>query len=149
MSKQTPLQTLIELTQSRLDDATRELGRLLASERADEQKLELLENYRKEYQARFMAAAQAGLGPEAWRNFQSFLGKLDDAVDHQTRIVTQARARSAAGQQAWVAQRTKSQAYDKLSQRFEAREAGKEARREQKFVDEHATKNFFANREDE
>lgn len=149
MTKQTPLHTLIELTQSRLDDATRELGHLLASEREDAQKLELLVNYRTEYQARFMSAAQDGMGLEAWRNYQSFLGRLDEAVDHQTRVVAEARERSAAGQQAWMAHRTKAKAYDKLSQRIDAREAVKEARQEQKAGDEHAVKNFLSHRDED
>lgn len=149
MPKPNPLQTLIELSQTRLDDATRQLGQLLASARADEQKLELLNNYRKEYQERFLAAAQEGMGPEAWRNYQSFLGKLDDAVEHQTRILTQAKARSAAGQQAWMAERTKVQAYDKLHQRAVARETSRETRQEQKAADEHSVKNFLSRAEDD
>ncbi|MDD5296446.1 MAG: flagellar export protein FliJ [Rhodocyclaceae bacterium] len=143
MTKPSPLQTLIELTQNRMDEAARTLGKLLASERADEQKLELLINYRQEYHGRFLAAAQEGLGPEAWRNYQGFLGKLDDAVEQQTRLVAQAKERSVAGQQAWMAQRTKSKAYDTLNRRAESREAFKEAKREQKASDEHAVKNFL------
>ena len=143
MPKPSPLQTLIDLTQSRMDEAARTLGKLLASERADEQKLELLENYRTEYQGRFLAAAQDGLGQEAWRNYQEFLAKLDEAVDVQTQIVAQAKVRSAAGQQAWMAERTKSKAYDTLHKRMEMRESAKEAKREQKASDEHAVKNFL------
>lgn len=143
MTKQSPLQTLIELTQNRLDDAARTLGKLLASERADGEKLQLLVSYRDEYRGRFVTAAQEGLGPEAWRNYQSFLGKLDEAVEQQTRIVAQARQRSTAGQQAWMAERTKSKAYGTLHQRQETREAAKEAKREQKASDEHAVKNFL------
>lgn len=149
MPKINPLQTLIELSQTRLDDATRLLGQLLASERADAEKLELLNNYRKEYQARFLAAAQEGMGPEAWRNFQSFLGKLDEAVEHQLRIVHQAKARSAAGQQAWMAERTKVQAYGKLRERQVEREASRESRQEQKAADEHSVKNFLSRGEDD
>ena len=149
MPKPTPLQTLIELSQTRLDDATRQLGQLLASERADEEKLVLLNNYRQEYQNRFLAAAQEGMGPEAWRNYQSFLGKLDEAVEHQSRIVTQAKARSTAGQQSWLAERTKVQAYDKLHQRAMARETSREYRQEQKAADEHSVKNFLGRTEDE
>ena len=149
MPKPTPLQTLIELSQTRLDDATRQLGQLLASERADEEKLVLLNNYRQEYQNRFLAAAQEGMGPEAWRNYQSFLGKLDEAVEHQSRIVTQAKARRTAGQQSWLAERTKVQAYDKLHQRAMARETSREYRQEQKAADEHSVKNFLGRTEDE
>lgn len=143
MPKQTPLETLIELAQNRMDEAARRLAKLLAGERADEQKLELLVNYRLEYQERFRTAAQAGLSPDAWRNFQSFLGKLDAAVEQQTQVVALSKERSAAGQQAWMAERTKSKAYDTLHKRVESREAAKEAKREQKAADEHAVKQFI------
>ena len=149
MPKPNPLQTLIELSQTRLDDATRQLGQLLASERADGQKLQLLNDYRKEYQSRFLAAAQEGMGPEAWRNYQSFLGRLDEAVEHQTRVVNQAKERSAVGQQAWMAERTKVQAYDKLHQRMVARESSRESRQEQKAADEHSVKNFLSRPEED
>ncbi len=143
MAKPNPLQTLIDLTKDRLDEAARNLGKLLASERADEQKLEMLSNYRLEYYNRFMDAAQTGITPDAWSNYQGFLARLDEAVNLQTRIVTQAKQRSAVGQQTWLAERTKSKAYTTLQERMESRESAKEAKREQKAVDEHAVKKFL------
>lgn len=149
MAGQNALEMLIELTQNRLDDAARNLGKLLASERADEQKLELLTNYRHEYQNKFMAAAQNGLSPDAWSNYQVFLSRLDEAVALQTRIVTQAKQRSVAGQKVWMAERTKSKAYGTLQQRIESREAARESKREQKAADEHAVKGFLKQQQQE
>ena len=80
MTEPFPLQPLLDLANSRMDDAARKLGELIASEQAVEDKLKLLQAYRKEYQDRFVEAARNGIGPDAWRNFSAFLGKLGITV---------------------------------------------------------------------
>ena len=142
MTERFPLQPLLDLANSRMDDAARKLGELIASEHAVEEKLALLEDYRKEYQARFVEAARNGIGPDAWRNFSAFLGKLDDAIAQQQRLVSDSRQRTEQGQQAWVDQRNKVKAFDTLSHRHQSLQARKEAKQEQRLTDEHAAKQF-------
>ena len=142
MSEPFPLQALLDLANSRMDDAARKLGELIASEHAVEEKLTLLVDYRKEYQARFVETARNGIGPDAWRNFSAFLGKLDDAIAQQQRLVSDSRQRTEQGQQAWVDQRNKVKAFDTLSHRHQSEQARKEAKQEQRLTDEHAAKQF-------
>ena len=142
MTERFPLQTLLDLANSRMDDAARKLGELIASEHAVEEKLALLVDYRKEYQDRFVEAARNGIGPDAWRNFSAFLGKLDDAIAQQQRLVSDSRQRTEQGQQAWVDQRNKVKAFDTLSHRHQSEQARKEAKQEQRLTDEHAAKQF-------
>ena len=142
MTERFPLQPLLDLANSRMDDAARKLGELIASEHAVEEKLALLVDYRKEYQARFVEAARNGIGPDAWRNFSAFLGKLDDAIAQQQRLVSDSRQRTEQGQQAWVDQRNKVKAFDTLSHRHQSEQARKEAKQEQRLTDEHAAKQF-------
>jgi flagellar FliJ protein len=149
MTERFPLQTLLDLANSRMDDAARKLGELIASEHAVEEKLALLVDYRKEYQARFVEAARNGIGPDAWRNFSAFLGKLDDAIAQQQRLVSDSRQRTEQGQQAWVDQRNKVKAFDTLSHRHQNVQARKEAKQEQRLTDEHAAKQFRDRPEEE
>lgn len=142
MSNPFPFKPLLDLTVNRMDDAARRLGELIASEQEGTRKLELLQNYRAEYEARFQEAARNGIGPEAWRNFSAFLGRIDEAIAAQHAAVDRSRERTAAGQRAWLAQRNKVKAFDTLQQRHEAGEARKSARQEQKFLDEHSAKQF-------
>ena len=107
MSESFPLQPLLDLANNRMDEAARKLGELIASEHAVEEKLALLVDYRKEYHARFVEAVRNGIGPDAWRNFSAFLGKLDDAIAQQEKAVSVSRQRTEQGQQAWVDQRNK------------------------------------------
>lgn len=142
MSESFPLQPLLDLANNRMDEAARKLGELIASEHAVEEKLALLVDYRKEYHARFVEAVRNGIGPDAWRNFSAFLGKLDDAIAHQERAVSVSRQRTEQGQQAWVDQRNKVKAFDTLSHRHQSLQARKEAKQEQRLTDEHAAKQF-------
>ena len=142
------LQTLIELAQSRMDDAAKRLGALLASGQAHEQKLEILVQYREEYHNRFRAAAQTGISPEAWRNYSTFIAKLDEAVFEQEQIVARAREQVVAGKQAWVDERNRKKAFDTLATRQQAVALRKESRAEQRITDEHSAKLFRTKQEE-
>lgn len=148
MSENFPLQKLLELSQERADEAARKLGELIGAEKEDDRKLALLQQYREEYQARFMDAARLGIGPDEWRNFSAFLGKLDEAIAQQQSIVEASRDRTVAGQQAWIAERNRMKAFDALSQRHQKAVQRKEARQDQRLTDEHAAKRKRAQEDD-
>lgn len=98
----------------------------------------LLVQYRDEYHSRFLAAARDGLRPDQWRNYQSFLERLDDAIGQAKAMVAQSQQLTAAGQQDWLHKRGRVKAFDTLAQRHQAREHYAEARQEQKSLDEQA-----------
>lgn len=137
-----PLQSLLDLSQSRMDDAARKLGELLASEQEVGKTLALLEQYRDEYEARFRQAARDGLTRDEWGNYQSFLGRLDEAIAQQRLLVDASRQRTVDGQKEWLDKRNRVKAFDTLSQRHKANEVRSEARTEQRAQDEHAAKGF-------
>ena len=137
-----PLQSLLDLSQTRMDDAARRLGQLLASEQEVEKTLILLEQYREEYEARFRKAAQAGLSRDEWGNYQSFLGRLDEAIAQQRSLVAASKRRTVDGQREWLDKRNRVKAFDTLSQRHAASEAQGAAKTEQRAQDEYAAKTF-------
>ena len=138
MPKPFPLQTILELMQSRTDEATRNLARLIANERDAKAKLEMLQQYRDEYAARFQTAAQSGNNPREWQNYQQFLSRLDDAIEAQRNAVATQARQTVAGQLQWQQQRKKLKAFDTLSERHHAAENAREIKREQKMQDEFA-----------
>ncbi|MCL2875250.1 MAG: flagellar export protein FliJ [Betaproteobacteria bacterium] len=148
MSEKFPLQSLLDLANVRMDEVTRELGELIASERSSQQKLELLQGYRNEYSERFVEAARGGIGSEAMRNYTSFLNRIDEAIKAQRRIVEQSHLHTSQGQQQWVEQHTKVRAFDTLSQRFQDELARKTLRQEQRASDEHASRKFRKHHDD-
>lgn len=124
----------------KLEEATRRLGELITGEQQAAQRLELLAQYRDEYHARFLAAAQDGLSRDQWRNYQLFLDKLDTAISQAREMVAQSHQLTAAGQQEWLAKRGRVKAFDTLAQRHQARLDSAETRREQKALDEHSSR---------
>jgi len=140
MTKPFSLQTVLELMQTRADDATQMLARLIASERNAKDKLDMLQKYRDDYASKFRLAAQNGLSPGEWRNYQEFLNRLDEAIDAQSRAVALQAQRTASGQSHWQQQRMKLKAFDTLSERHYASENALELKREQKNQDEFAAR---------
>lgn len=148
MARAFPLQSLLDLSQLRLDEAARKLGELIAGEQEASQRHALLVQYREEYRARFVAAAQDGLSPGTWRNFASFLAKLDEAINQADSAMAQTRQRTVAGQQEWVEKRGRVKAFDTLSDRHQTRVAYQDQRQEQKASDEHGARRHGENGKD-
>ncbi len=148
MTRAFPLQSLLDLSQLRLDEAGRKLGELIAGEQEASQRHDLLVQYREEYRARFVAAAQAGLSPGEWQNYAGFLGKLDEAIKQADSAKTHTKQRTVAGQQEWVAKRGRVKAFDTLSDRHQSRVAYQDQRQEQKASDEHAARRHEEKGED-
>ena len=148
MSKEFSLQPLLELMQTRTDEATRRLGQLIASEQSAKSRLQLLEQYREEYNQRFREAAQLGLSPQSWSNYQEFLGRIDEAVQQQRTVVAGAERHTASGQEHWREQNKRLKAIDTLSLRHQAEELRTESRREQKQQDELSSNRFNKSREE-
>jgi flagellar FliJ protein len=135
-----PLQTILELMQTRSDEATRELARLIANEKDAKSKLEMLMGYRDEYAERFREASQNGLTQLEWRNFQQFLGRIDEAIEIQRGTVAVQVQNTTAGQVQWQKQRRKLKAFDTLSNRHFTSENAREMKRDQKLQDEFAAR---------
>ncbi len=140
MTKPFALQTVLDLMQIRADEATRDLARLISIEKDAKAKLEMLQQYRDEYAARFRESAQKGLTQREWHNFQQFLNRLDEAIDLQRKTVATQTRNTAAGQSQWQQQRKKLKAFDTLSDRHFASENAREMKKEQKVQDEFAAR---------
>jgi flagellar protein FliJ len=149
MANKFPLQTILDLSQMKLEEATRHLGELIAGERQAAERMEVLVQYRDEYQARFLAAAREGLNREQWRNYQSFLERLDGAIDQAREMVSRSRQRTEVGQQDWLDKRGRVKAFDTLAHRHQVRENHTESRQEQKNLDEHSARVFGAKTREE
>ena len=140
MTRPFSLQPLLELMQTRSDDATRRLGQLIAAEQSAKSRLELLEQYRDEYSQRFRESSQTGMTPFAWRNFQDFIGRIDEAIEQQKQLVANSARNTAVGQSHWQEQNKRLKAIDTLSNRHENNERYREGKLDQKLHDEFAAR---------
>jgi len=146
MASTQQLETLIDLAQRETDDAAKRLGAALKAATEAEEKLNMLIGYRDEYGRRFDASQQQGITPMAYRNFQAFMEKLDTAIQGQQEIVRHSKARGDKEKQLWQDAERKRMSYSTLRDRAEAQELKKEAKRDQKAMDEHASRQAFFKR---
>ncbi|SFV02938.1 flagellar export protein FliJ [Pseudoduganella namucuonensis] len=146
MASQSQLETLIELARRETDDAATRLGLALKAVADAEEKLNMLIGYRDEYGKRFEATQQAGITPMAYRNFQAFMEKLDQAIKGQEEVVRHSRNRGDQERGMWQAAERKRMSYSTLADRAQAQALKAENKRDQKAMDEHAARQAYYKR---
>jgi flagellar FliJ protein len=146
MASQSQLDTLIELARTASDETAKRLGAALRVTQDNEEKLQMLHGYRGDYAERFDLAMANGMTPMAYRNFQAFLDKLDNAVAGQQQVLLQARQRSERERSNWQDSERKRMSYTTLSNRAQQQAQQLEAKRDQKLMDEHAARQAYYKR---
>jgi flagellar FliJ protein len=146
MASTQQLETLIDLARRETDDAAKRLGAALKAAADAEEKLNMLIGYREEYGRRFDVSQQQGITPMAYRNFQAFMEKLDTAIKGQQEVVRHSKARGDQEKQLWQDAERKRMSFSTLRDRAAAQELKKEAKRDQKAMDEHASRQAFFKR---
>jgi flagellar protein FliJ len=140
------LTTLIELATKDVDEAAKRLGRAVRAVDDARQKLTLLSDYRDDYASRFQVTMTNGFTPMAYRNFQGFMDKLDQAIKGQQQLVRDAEWRVEQERGAWRESERKRISYDALASRAKSAADQKIARREQKQTDEQAARKLLYKR---
>ena len=142
MAQPFSLQPLLEIMQSRIDEATRKLGQLIAAEQSQKSRLQMLEQYREEYAQRLREVTAQGVTRLVLHNYQDFLGRIDEAIKQQRIEVANSEKGTKQGQEQWQAQNKQLKAIDTLSLRHDARERYRENKQEQKLQDEFTTRKY-------
>ena len=142
MAQPFSLQPLLELMQTRTDEATRKLGQLIAAEQSAKSRLQMLEQYRDEYAQRLRDATAQGITRLALRNYQDFMARIEEAIQQQGFAVKQTEQGTAAGQAHWKSENKRLKAIDTLSERHDARERYKEGKQDQKLQDEFSSRKY-------
>jgi flagellar FliJ protein len=139
------LQPLRHLAQQRNDAATRKLGKLNQQHRSEQDKLNMLQQFRKDYQIKFQEAARNGMAPNDLRNFQEFINRLDEAINQQLKTIEQAQRSVQSGRSELSEAQRRMKSFDTLAQRHVEAERKLETKAEQKIQDEH-TGRFVAHK---
>lgn len=142
MAQAFSLQPLLDLMQTRTDEATRQLGKLIAAEQNAKSRLQMLEQYRAEYAQKMSEATAQGITRSALHNYQDFLARIDQAISQQATAVRSSEQSTAAGQNHWQEQNKRLKAIDTLSLRHDAKERWREGKLEQKIQDEYVARKY-------
>jgi len=103
-----------------------------------EKKLSDLETYRDGYVRDFAVRAKAGIAGAAARDYQVFLGRLDDALKQQAQSVTTTRLQRDAERQNWQDAAQRAEAIGQTVKRWQGEERYALDRREQHESDERS-----------
>lgn len=137
MAKPFSLQPLMNLAQHQNDSATRRLGQLNKQQQGAQQNLDILLEYRKDYQTRLQEAVRNGMSPADLRNFQQFINKLDESISQQLKQVEQSKASTQAGRNEFNTTQRKLKSFGMLQQRHTEEQKRIAEISEQKTLDEH------------
>ena len=140
----------IDLVRRVVDDLERRKAEALAlcERRVHEAqaRLEELESYRAAYVQDFAQRAQAGLDGAGVREYQIFIGRLDEALRFQSQIVAQAELQRSTELENWRSAAQRAAAVDTLAKHWRAEELRTEDRREQHEADERSQQQWARRR---
>lgn len=131
------MQPLRHLASQKNDAATRQLGLLNRNQLSAQSKLELLKQYRRDYQEKMQLAEKNGMDLQDLRNFRDFIYRLDEAITQQNAVVEQTQNSVQQGLSALSEAKRRMKSFDTLAQRHFEAEMKKEAKIEQGIQDEH------------
>jgi flagellar FliJ protein len=140
MARRFPLETVRLLAQRRTEDAAAELQGHSTRLRAAEDKLKQLQGYRDEYRAAKAQAMVQGMAMGRLREFETFLARIEEAIEAQTVEVQRARVAWEAARVDWVEQHKREKAMDALADRHAAQELQRELRQDRKSQDEFSAR---------
>lgn len=121
-----------------VDEATEALAKAMKQANEAQAKQDMLNEYRLDYVKNLNKILEAGMGADAYQNFQNFFGKLDQAIAGQQEVVELANQQVKVQKQLWQESQRKKLSYDVLSDRTDKRVLKVEQKKDQKMMDEFA-----------
>lgn len=146
MASHSTLEFLTDLSATDSEAAAAELGKSVRLGDEGRQKLDLLQQYRDSYVANFQTSMAGGLTATAYRYYQAFLGKLEQAIAGQRHIVGSLDRKIMEHRQIWQECERKRNSYRMLVERAVQKEHTIALHRDQKSMDEHAARQTFYRR---
>ncbi len=140
MNTPTALETLVMLSEQEADAAATRLGKAIAARDDAQQRLQMLQQLRTEYAQRLQGHVQTGLTFAAYRNFQRFLEKIDEAIAGQAAIESGASAQAEQSRLHWQAKKHECQTWELLVDRAVRASQRQAVAQERKASDEFAAR---------
>lgn len=147
MSREAPLDILINLAQDKLDEAGRSLAELSNQRRNAQGQLDTLDNYRIDYTEKLQTTTANGVSSANYHNFRRFIGTLDEAISQQNNIIAQIDINLADSRKRWHEEKRRLNSYETLKARQQRQLEYAEQRREQRASDEISAGIYRRNRQ--
>ena len=136
-----PVQEVFDDTEQRLAQHLAACERLLSG---CEVKLRELCGYRDDYTQGFARRAGAGMGARELVDYQAFMARLNEAIEHQTEVTEQARRERDLQRKRWQDAARRAKALGHVISTWQSEELREQDRREQRDSDERAQRRSHA-----
>ena len=120
------------------DIAVQALALAQKNVRAQQQRLEELQQYKTDYQKSLAQQGQQGIQGRSVREYHLFILRLEQGIEQQKSMIRQAEKQSELKQREWQMSYQKSKAVENLQFRLRRQNQLSQDRLEQKHQDEHA-----------
>ncbi len=130
------LQPVQRVAKSREQTAARELGDSRRRSQEQEQRLDELRRYHREYLKRFHDAAKTGMSATQLQEYRAFLAKLEMAIQEQEKVVKLGHTECSERKEEWQQKHVRTQVLDKVVERHRKEERKAVDTREQKESDD-------------
>ena len=132
------LKTVARVVGNNEQEMARQMSHCRMKMERDEQQLMSLQQYRDQYLAEFHGTGGGSLHPAQLQDYRIFFTRLNQAIDQQQQVLQQSLAAFEALKLQWLKLRGESKALQKLIAKRQRRSSLKQARSEQKELDERA-----------
>lgn len=141
---QTDWNRLREVACERRDTLGQRLAEAVTLRDAARQKLEMLLDYRREYDGRLAVNATSGIDAEKLKSYRTFLANLERAIEQQSETLDGVTERVTQAQAAWREEQRQVDSFRILDERQQAEQARSAGRTEQKLTDEFSSRGLSA-----
>lgn len=139
MATASPMDTLREMAEDALQEATTQLGKMRQACTQAEEQLNQLVNYELEYRQQLQQNMTSdGMAATNWMNYQQFMTSLDKTLEHHRQHVSQCQQRVNQALKNWQEKKQRLNAFETLRDRAQATQLLKENKLDQKMMDEYA-----------
>lgn len=138
MTPSEKLKPIQRIVKQREDDAARTMGVAWRSLEEEQAKLVQLRAYHQEYLMRFDAAVKKGISVAQLNEYRAFLNNLSEAVNQQERVVASRMEDHSGHKDTWKQKHSKTQAFNKVLDRYQKAEKKAADRTEQKESDDRS-----------
>ncbi len=132
------LRPVHRVAESKEQTAARELGDSRRYVHEQEERLAELRNYHTEYLERFHSAAKLGMSAMQLQEYRAFLAKLERAIREQEAIIVDGRSVQQFKKDNWQEKHVRTQALEKVMDRYKQAETKTQDKREQKESDDRS-----------
>ncbi|MET0065665.1 MAG: flagellar export protein FliJ [Candidatus Thiodiazotropha sp.] len=136
MSPSKRLKPVQRFAHNKEQTAARSMGVARRNLEQEEVKLQQLKAYHQEYLERFQTLAAEGISAAQLQEYRAFLAKLDQAIQQQEQIVAASAVNHNSHKDNWKQKHSRTQALNKVVDRYQREEQQNADRREQKESDD-------------